>query len=105
MSNIGFPFRPFHPGELLKEELGCRHISQKNFAAQIGCSYSTLNDILNCKRPITTDFALLVEAALGVEPTLLLRMQASYNMQVAKEDKKLTNRLSEIRKIAVSVAL
>jgi plasmid maintenance system antidote protein VapI len=58
---------------------------------------------LNGKRPVTTDFALLVEAALGVEPTLLLRMQTSYNVQVAKEDKNFINRLNEIRKIASTV--
>jgi addiction module HigA family antidote len=100
MNDIGFPFCPVHPGEVLKDELEYRRISQKSFALRIGLPYSTLNEILNCKRPVTTDFALLVEAALGLEPTLLLRMQASYNMQVAKEDKKFTKRLNEIRKIA-----
>jgi len=103
MGNLGFPFFPVHPGELLKEELECRHISQKSFAAQLGLQYTTLNGILNGKRPVTTDFALLVEAALGVEPTLLLRMQTSYNVQVAKEDKNFINRLNEIRKIASTV--
>ena len=100
MDNKSFPYRPIHPGELLKEELECRHISQKSFAMQLGLPYTTLNEILNSKRPVSADFALLMEASLGVEPNLLLRMQASYNMQVAKTDKKLIERLVEIRKIA-----
>ena len=100
MGNLGFPFRPYHPGELLKEELECRHISQKSFAMKTGVSYTALNEILNSKRPVTADFALLMEAALGVEPNLLLRMQTSYNMQVAKTDQNLIKRLAEIRKIA-----
>ena len=103
MGNLGFPFCPIHPGELLKEELECRHISQKSFAEQLGLPYTTLNETLNSKRPVTADFALLMEAALGVEPNLLLRMQASYNMQVAKTDKKLTKRLVEIRNIASTI--
>ena len=100
MGNLGFPFRPYHPGELLKEELDCRSISQRSFAARIGVPYTTLNEILNGKRSVSTGFALLVEAALGVEPNLLLRMQASYDMQMAKTDKKLAERLTEIRKVS-----
>jgi len=99
MGSLGFPFRPFHPGELLKEELECRHISQRSFAIKLGLPYTALNEILNGKRPVTTEFALLMEAALGVEPGLLLRMQTSYNLQIAKQDKKLINRISEIKKI------
>ena len=50
---------------------------------------------------LKADFALPMEAALGVEPGLLLRMQTSYNLHVAKKDKKLIDRLNEVRKIAV----
>jgi len=100
MGNLNLPYRPIHPGELLKEELECRNISQKSFAMQLGLPYTTLNEILNSKRQITAGFALLMEAALGVEPNLLLRMQSSYNMQVAKTDKNLVKRIAEIRKIA-----
>jgi addiction module HigA family antidote len=103
MGNLGFPFRPFHPGELLKEELECRHLSQKAMAKQLGLPYTAFNEILNGKRPVTTDFALLMEAALGVNPDLLLRMQTSYNLQVASKDKKLADRLAEVRKIGAAL--
>ena len=99
MSNLGFPFRPYHPGELLKEELECRHLSQRRLALKLGLSYSMLNEILNGKRTVTTDFALLMEAALGVSSDLLLRMQVSYNIQIARQDKTLSKRLAEVRKI------
>ena len=101
MGNLGFPFIPIHPGELLKEELEYRHISQRSFAMKLGLPYTALNEILNGKRPVTTEFALLMEAALGVEPGLLLRMQTSYNLQVAKKDKKLLTRINEIKKVCV----
>ena len=99
MGNLGFPFRPYHPGELLKEELECRHLSQRKLALKLGLSYSMLNEILNGKRTVTTDFALLMEAALGVSSDLLLRMQVSYNIQIARQDKTLSKRLAEVRKI------
>ena len=100
MSDIGFPFRPVHPGELLKDELEYRHITQKAFAEKLWVPYTALNEILNSKRPVTTDFALIVEAALGVSSGLLLRMQTDYNIQVASQDSKLAKRLAEIRKIS-----
>ena len=100
MAKLGLPFRPYHPGELLKEELECRHLKQKSFAHKFGISYTALNEILNGKRPVSTDFALMMEAALGVSADLLVRMQTTYNMQVARNDKKLIKRFNEMRKIA-----
>ena len=44
------PFEPTHPGELLKEEIKCRGISQKELSRQTGIPYTALNEVLNCKR-------------------------------------------------------
>lgn len=93
-------FRPYHPGELIKDELQCRNIKQKDFAEKFGLSYSALNEILNAKRPITTEFALLLEAALGINVDLLVRMQTDYNMQMARKNDSLVEKLNKIRKIA-----
>jgi addiction module HigA family antidote len=103
MEDIGFPFRPVHPGELLKDELEYRHLSQKAVAKQLGLPYTAFNEILNGKRPVTTDLAMIMEAALGVSPSLLLRMQTDYNLQVAQTDSKLNSRLAQIRKVASTV--
>ena len=100
MNDIGFPFRPVHPGELLKDELEYRHLSQKKVAEQLGISYSAFNEILNGKRPVTADFALFIEAALDVPAYLLVGMQTDYNLQVARNDKKIIDRFNKIRKIA-----
>jgi len=100
MGDLGFPFRPVHPGELLKDELEYRHLSQKAVARQLGLPYTAFNEILNGKRPVTTDFALIMEAALGVPAYVLAGMQTDYNLQVAQKDDKLLSRLAEIKKIA-----
>ncbi|MDR1679422.1 MAG: HigA family addiction module antidote protein [Prevotellaceae bacterium] len=99
MSNIGFGFRPFHPGELLKDELEYRGLSQKTVAKQLGLPYTALNEILNCKRPVTTEFAMIMQSALGVSAGLLLRMQTDYNLQMAQKDSKLMERLKGITRI------
>lgn len=86
-------FRPFHPGELVKEELECRGIKQKDFAKKFGLSYSALNEILNAKRPISTEFALFLEAALDINADLLVRMQTDYDLQMARKNDTLLEKL------------
>ena len=70
---------PTHPGDVLKEELESRGLKQKKFAALIGVHYTMFNEILNAKRPMTSDIALLVEAALGISAELWVNMQMRYN--------------------------
>lgn len=94
------PFRPIHPGEILNDEFQYRHISQRSLVKKLGISYSVFNEILNSKRPVTTDIALFIEAALEIPAYMLVNMQSDYNLQVAKEDKSVMQRLKEIRKIS-----
>lgn len=89
-----------HPGEMLKDEIEARGITQKDLAKRMGVSYTVFNEILNGKRPITTEYALLLEAALGIDAGIWLRLQADYNMQKAKSDKSFIARLEQIRKYA-----
>ena len=102
MSNLENPHILIHPGEILKDELQYRRISQKRFAAIINISSSFLNEILNGKRPITTSFAVLVEAALGIRAYILLNIQTDYDLQVVQKDKKTALRLKEIRNICAT---
>ena len=92
-----------HPGEILKEELEARGISQKKFSEVLAIPYTQLNEILNGKRPVTTDFALIMEAALGINPELLINMQTRYNMSVARQKKSLLTRLVDVRKACAAV--
>ena len=72
------PSRPIHPGEMLRDEIEYRGISQKALASEIGIPASILNEVLNGKRAVNTEYALLLEAALGIEADLWLRLQADY---------------------------
>ena len=74
MKNIGFGFKPTHPGEVLKDEIEYR--------------------------PLTTTTAMMFEAALGVPAYSLIHIQTEYNLQIASNDKSLAAKLSEIRKLA-----
>lgn len=92
-----------HPGDVLKEELVARGISQKKFSEVLNVPYTQLNEILNGKRPVTTDFALMVEAALGINPELLINMQTRYNMSVARQKKTLLAKLMDIKKACAAI--
>lgn len=89
-----------HPGEVLKDEIEYRKISQRKLAENMGISYKILNDILNCRRPVTTQTAMLFEAALNVPADSLMRLQLKYNMQQAAADPSFMERLKQVRKYA-----
>ena len=89
-----------HPGEMIKDEIIARGLTQKELAKQMGVSYTVFNEILNGKRPVTTEYALLLEAALGTNASIWIGLQADYNMQKMKQDRSFMKRLELIRKIA-----
>ena len=98
MLEIGF--RATHPGEVLKDEIEYRKISQKKLAEQMGMSYKILNDILNCRRNLSTTTAMMFEAALDIPADSLMNLQQKYNIHKAKSDANFMEKLAQIRKYA-----
>lgn len=94
------PAYPTHPGEIIKDELEFRGISQRKLAEDMGIRYTVLNEILNGHRPLTEKTALLFEAALGIDSEPLMRLQTKYNILAIKQDKTFMERLSKLRNIA-----
>lgn len=94
------PAYPTHPGEIIKDEVEYRGISQRQLAKQMGIANSALNEILNGHRPLTEKTALLFEAALGINAEPLLRLQMKYNLQTMAKDKSFMQRLEFIRRTA-----
>ena len=96
--------RPVHPGEMLKEEIEYRGLSQTEVAERMKISYKILNDILNCRRVVTAPVAILFEAVLGIDADMIMRMQLDCNMQKARQDKLLNKRVKSIVPIYSSAA-
>lgn len=103
IANNLVPYEPTHPGEVLKDEIEYRGISQRKLAVQMGVAYSVLNEILNGNSPVTSEYALLFEAALGIDAEPLLGMQADYDLQTIRQNKSWNERLSKVRELAVSL--
>jgi addiction module HigA family antidote len=94
------PFQPTHPGEVLKEELEFRGVSQRGLARKLGVSYSVLNEVLNGKRSLSPELALMMEAVLGVDAAPLLAMQNEYDMLMAQRNPTFIEKLNQIRRVA-----
>lgn len=73
------PFMATHPGRILKNELGERGISQKEFAQMIGMRTSHLNEIIKGKRNITIHIADKLEQALGISSISWVNLQTQYD--------------------------
>lgn len=100
MANVRFGYTPTHPGEVLKDEIEYRKISQRKLAEQTGMPYKALNDLLNGRRALTTATAMMFEAALDIPAESLMRLQLKYNMQQTASDKSFMEHLNQIRKYA-----
>lgn len=94
------PSEPTHPGEILREELECRGITQTRLANEMGIRVSLLNEIINGKRDFTIGYAMMVEAALGIDADFWMNMQSNYNKGKICRDTSFMEKLSKIRRIA-----
>ena len=77
-------YKTIHPGVILKAELIRRKISQKDFASLIGMPPPVLNDIINERRNITPDIAVLLEEVLYKSAYYWLSLQNDRDIEIAK---------------------
>lgn len=77
--------KPLHPGIVLNEvylkEIG---LNQSQFAEKCRCSPRKINEIVNGKRSISADFAIVLEKVLGTTAEMWVRIQADYDLWVAR---------------------
>ena len=100
MGNLGYGAFPTHPGEVLKDEIEAREITQRQLADSMGLTYSVVNEIINGRRPLTAKTALMFEAALDIPADSLMYLQTKYNMQTARKNSSMREALKKVRKIA-----
>lgn len=94
------PFEPTHPGEILREELECKGITQTKLAHEIGIKVSLLNELINGKRDFTIEYAMMIEAAIGIDADFWINLQTTYNKGKVQHNPSFMDRLANIRRIA-----
>lgn len=96
IANNLIPANAVHPGELLRDEIEFRGMSQRELAKRINVSPTIINEVLKGKRQLGTELALLIGAALDIDAEPLIKLQYKYNIQKAKKDSVFQKRLSAI---------
>ena len=77
------PFVATHPGEMIKDELKERKMTQKQLAAESGIKGSVLSETINGKRSVSLSVAVAIEKVLGVPADVLMNMQTQYDLDTA----------------------
>ena len=88
-----------HPGEYLRELLEELELSQSAFARNVGVSTMRISHIVNGKRPVTAEMALLFGKAFGQTPQYWLNLQTDYDLKTA--EKALRTKLVYVHALAV----
>jgi addiction module HigA family antidote len=72
---------PTPPGEMLLEEyLKPRGLTQVELAARMGVPIQRVNTIVNGKRGITAETAILLSEALNTSPEIWMGLQSDYDL-------------------------
>ncbi|MCY3656959.1 MAG: HigA family addiction module antitoxin [Chloroflexi bacterium] len=79
-----------HPGGLLAEDLEVRDMSQRELARRIGRPFQVVNEIVRGRKAITAETALQLEGEFGTPAYLWLRLQADYDLDVARRKREVS---------------
>ena len=83
MKKILTPIIATHPGELLRDELRERGLSQKQLSKMTGIKASVISDTIAGKRAVSLNVAVALEKALGISAEMWLNLQTQYNLDSA----------------------
>lgn len=76
---------PTHPGEILYQEfLKPLKMSQVDLASKITVPIQRINTLINGKRGVTAQTAILLSEALGTTPEFWMNLQVAYDLYKAK---------------------
>jgi len=88
---------PVHPGEIIKEDiLPSVGLSVTAAAKALGVSRQMLHDILAERKPLSAIMCLKVARLFGGSPEVWMRLQATYDLKKAEQDKKVMDRVMRI---------
>ena len=78
---------PTHPGEILQEEfLDAKGISQTKLANDLHVPVQRINTIINGKRGITAETAVLLGKYFGTTPQFWMNLQSAYDIYFAQRE-------------------
>ena len=77
---------PSHPGEILRHEfLIPKKMAQVELAQKMGVSVQGVNALVNRKRSMTANMAILLSRVLGTTPEYWMSVQSGYALALARK--------------------
>ena len=77
--------KPMHPGTVLSEVyMKEMDLNQSQLAEKCGCSPRKINEIVNGKRAVSPEFAIVLEKVIGTTAEMWVRIQAEYDLWLAR---------------------
>ena len=78
--------KPLHPGQVLSEiYMKEMNLNRTQLARLCDCHPRKINEIVNGKRGISPDFAVVLEGVLDTSAEMWVRMQAEYDLWLARQ--------------------
>ena len=90
--NQATPFEPTSIGEVIKDELAACSMSPSELSELTGIQKSVLNDVIEGKRALTSEMALLLAKTFGVSAAYLMNIQTQYELDFAKQKRTKRNK-------------
>ena len=82
------PYIATHPGQMIKDELKERGMTQKELAEQTGIKASVLSETINGKRSLSLSVAMSLEKALNIPAEIWMNLQTQYDIDSANISKR-----------------
>ena len=78
--------KPTHPGEILLQEfLEPMELTQVDLAQRMGVPVQRVNTLINAKRDVTAETAILLSRVLKTTPEFWMNLQDAYDLYEAQE--------------------
>ena len=94
---------PVHPGEIIREDiLPSAGLSVTAAAKALGVSRQMLHDIIGERRPLSAVMCLRIARLFGSSPDMWMRLQGTYDLKTAEQDKGVMRRVVRIVPLKVA---
>ena len=100
-SKAQIPVVATHPGELIKDELKERGLTQKKLAEMTGIKASVISETISGKRSVSLNMAVKLEKALAIPADMWMNLQTQYNLDAAG----IAERENQKEKIPVTIPI
>lgn len=94
--NTRIPAEVFPPGEFLKDELEARNWTQIEFAEIIGKDTRLVHEIVNGKRSVTPETAIILAEALGTSPELWMNLESQFQLSKVRPQQNIISRKAQL---------